>query len=187
MSTNIYWLMPVSKHTHKDISLFSMISVEHTHIYKHSRSRICMQCGRPGFDPWVVKISWRRERLLQYSGLENSMDWILCDHGVTKSQTWLSDFHSFKVTSEPQVKSCFPKLDFKLKALARLSRGLERHCMQEWRHFRALSPGGIVNYLQETHLGLWSNIIWGKYTKCMEGLLIMREKIRWKTRSKHAE
>ena len=25
--------------------------------------RICLQCGRPGFDPWVGgKISWRRER-----------------------------------------------------------------------------------------------------------------------------
>ena len=28
---------------------------------------------------------------LQYSGLENSMDYIV--HGVTKSRTWLSDFH----------------------------------------------------------------------------------------------
>ena len=28
---------------------------------------------------------------LQYSGLENAMDCIV--HGVTKSQTWLSDFH----------------------------------------------------------------------------------------------
>ena len=28
---------------------------------------------------------------LQYSGLENSMDCIV--HGVTKSQTWPSDFH----------------------------------------------------------------------------------------------
>ena len=28
---------------------------------------------------------------LQYSGLEESMDCIV--HGVTKSQTWLSDFH----------------------------------------------------------------------------------------------
>ena len=27
----------------------------------------------------------------QYSGLENSMDWIV--HQVTKSRTWLSDFH----------------------------------------------------------------------------------------------
>ena len=25
--------------------------------------RICPQCGRPGFDPWVGKIPWRRERL----------------------------------------------------------------------------------------------------------------------------
>ena len=25
--------------------------------------RICPQCGRPGFNPWVGKIPWRRERL----------------------------------------------------------------------------------------------------------------------------
>ena len=24
-------------------------------------SRICLQCRRPGFDPWVEKILWRRE------------------------------------------------------------------------------------------------------------------------------
>ena len=24
---------------------------------------ICLQCGRPGFYPWVKKIPWRRERL----------------------------------------------------------------------------------------------------------------------------
>ena len=28
-----------------------------------SWQRICLQCGRPGFDPWVGKIPWRRERL----------------------------------------------------------------------------------------------------------------------------
>ena len=28
-----------------------------------SWSRIRLQCGRPGFDPWVGKIPWRRERL----------------------------------------------------------------------------------------------------------------------------
>ena len=34
--------------------------------------------------------------LLQYSGLENSMDSIF--HGVTKNQTWLRDFHlSFQI------------------------------------------------------------------------------------------
>ena len=45
---------------------------------------------RPGFDPCFGKIPWRRERL-QYSHLENSMDCIV--HGVSKSQTWLSNFH----------------------------------------------------------------------------------------------
>ena len=45
------------------------------------------------FDPWVGKIPWRREYSypLQYSGLENSRDCAV--HGVTKSQTTLSDFH----------------------------------------------------------------------------------------------
>ena len=28
-----------------------------------SWSRIHLQCGKPGFDPWVGKIPWRRERL----------------------------------------------------------------------------------------------------------------------------
>ena len=23
--------------------------------------KICLQCGRPGFNPWIGKISWRRE------------------------------------------------------------------------------------------------------------------------------
>ena len=25
-----------------------------------AQTRICLQCGRPGFDPWVGKIPWRR-------------------------------------------------------------------------------------------------------------------------------
>ncbi|KAB0372341.1 hypothetical protein FD755_016133 [Muntiacus reevesi] len=28
-----------------------------------SWERICLQCGRPGFNPWFGKIPWRRERL----------------------------------------------------------------------------------------------------------------------------
>ena len=27
------------------------------------KKKICLQCGRPGFDPWVGKISWRRDRI----------------------------------------------------------------------------------------------------------------------------
>ena len=48
-----------------------------------------LQSGRPGFDPWVGKIPWKRKGYpLQYSGLEKPMDCIV--HGVTKSQTLLS-------------------------------------------------------------------------------------------------
>ena len=33
-----------------------------------------LQYGKPGFDPWVGKIPWRRKGYpLQYSGLEDSM------------------------------------------------------------------------------------------------------------------
>ena len=30
---------------------------------KRGGERICLQCGRPEFDPWVGKIPWRREWL----------------------------------------------------------------------------------------------------------------------------
>ena len=40
---------------------------------------------------------------LQYSGLENSMDCIV--HGVTKSQTWLSDFHSLILITDHSWKT----------------------------------------------------------------------------------
>ena len=57
------------------------------------QSVICLQCGRPAFNPWVGKIPWTRERLypLQYSCLENSTDCRVLE--VTKSQTQLSNFH----------------------------------------------------------------------------------------------
>ena len=54
--------------------------------------RICLQCWRPGFDPWVGTIPWRRERL------PTPVFWPGEFHGlyspwVTKSWTQLSDFH----------------------------------------------------------------------------------------------
>ena len=48
----------------------------------------------------IGKIPWRRE-MLQYSGLENSMDRIV--QGVAKSWTRLSDFH---FTSDRDVQIC---------------------------------------------------------------------------------
>ena len=47
-------------------------------------------------ETWVQSLGWEdpleKGYPLQYSGLENSMDCIV--HGVTKSWTQLSDFHS---------------------------------------------------------------------------------------------
>ena len=64
-----------------------------------SWERICLQHRRLAFDSWVRKIPWIRESLpLQYSGLENSMYCIV--HGVTNSQTRLSNFH-FAQTTQP--------------------------------------------------------------------------------------
>ena len=53
---------------------------------------ICLQCGRPSFDPW----SGSSCNPLQYSRLKNPMNrgaWRAAVHGVTKNQTWLSDLH----------------------------------------------------------------------------------------------
>ena len=57
---------------------------------KKKKKKICLQCGRPRFDPWVGKIPCRRERNpLQYSCLENPMGGGV--HGVAKSWTQLSE------------------------------------------------------------------------------------------------
>ena len=54
----------------------------------------CRRLGRCGFDLWLGRSPRDRKGYpLQYSGLENSVDCIV--HGVTKSQTRLSNFHFF--------------------------------------------------------------------------------------------
>ena len=64
------------------------------------QERICLQCGRPGFDTWVWFLGWEDSpggghgKPLQYSCLENPMDrgaWWATVHGATKSRTRLSD------------------------------------------------------------------------------------------------
>ena len=39
--------------------------VQHTYIWgfpgRSDGKSVCLQCGRPGFDPWVRKIPWRRK------------------------------------------------------------------------------------------------------------------------------
>ena len=65
--------------------------------------RFWLQCGGPGFDPWVGKIPGERNGYPpQYSCLENCSDrgaWQATVHAVTESWTWLSDFHFTKNSS----------------------------------------------------------------------------------------
>ena len=55
---------------------------------------ICLQCRRPGFDPWVGNIpGGGNGNPLQYPCLENPMDrgaWWATVHGVAKTMAWLS-------------------------------------------------------------------------------------------------
>ena len=60
--------------------------------------RICLQCGRPGFDPWVGTIFWRRERLPTPVFLPGEVheQWSLagyspwgCKESDTTEQLWL--------------------------------------------------------------------------------------------------
>ena len=59
--------------------------------------RICLQCRRPGFDPWVRKIPWRRERLptpVYWSGQFHELysSWGCKESDMTE---WLSHSPSF--------------------------------------------------------------------------------------------
>ena len=61
------------------------------------RLSVCLQCGRPGFNPWVRKIPWRKKwqptpvLLPRKSHGRRSLVQATV-HGVAKSRTWLSDF-----------------------------------------------------------------------------------------------
>ena len=53
---------------------------------------VCLQCGRPGFNPWVGKIPLEKEMATHSSILAWRIPWTV--HGVAKSQTRLSNFTS---------------------------------------------------------------------------------------------
>ena len=58
--------------------------------------RICLQCRRPGFNPWVGKMPWRRERL------PTPVFWPREFHGLY-SRTRLSNFHTFTLPLKRQL------------------------------------------------------------------------------------
>ena len=108
----------------------------------------CLQCRRPGFDPWVGKIPWRRERLpLQYSDLENSMDCTV--HGVTKNRTWLREFHFTLLTHyelrqwvqewKGELDNCFGG------KVSRTDVNLSKKSMHALSHIHRLQPARLLS------------------------------------------
>ena len=82
--------------------------------------RICLQCGKPGFDPWVGKIPWRRELLhtpvfwpREFCGLCSpwaQKEWDMTEW-LTFNLTWLSAeacgiFHCGLCSPECGLSSC---------------------------------------------------------------------------------
>ena len=83
-----------SDHIHEDLflgSLFYSIGLP----WWLSWWRVCLQCGRPRFNPWVRKIPWRRKwqpiSVFLPGEFHGQKAWWATVQGVTKSQTWLSD------------------------------------------------------------------------------------------------
>ena len=75
------------------------------------------QCRRPGFNPWIGKIPWRRERL------PTSVFWPGESHGlyeVAKSQTQLSNFD---LLNENGDRTSFKGMDL----MSRAEKGLAGH------------------------------------------------------------
>ena len=72
-----------------------------------SRKRIRLQCRRPGFDPWVGKIPWRRERLptpVSWPGESHGLysPWGHKESDGTKWLSLLLSHHLFRLSSPQQ-------------------------------------------------------------------------------------
>ena len=67
--------------------------------------RICLQCGRPGFTPWVGKIPWRRE------SLPTPVFWPREFHGLYSSwghkESYMTEWLSLLI-------QCIPLTDFQM-------------------------------------------------------------------------
>ena len=72
---------------------------------------MCLQCGRPGFDPLVGKVPWRRkwQPTPVFLPGESHGQRSLVDYSprVAKSQTPLSDFTSLHFSSKKSTCQCW--------------------------------------------------------------------------------
>ena len=99
-----------------------------------------LQCGRPGFDPWVGKIPWRSTcQPLQYSCLENSLDrgtWWAIIHGVAESDMpeWLSTAQHSTFSANPLATWCKELTHWKRPWCWERLKGTTEDEMVGWHH-----------------------------------------------------
>ena len=67
-----------------------------------SWERICLQCGRPGFNPWVGKIPWRRETL------PTSVFWPIEFHGLYSPRGQKESDKTLTFTDLKKIPSLYP-------------------------------------------------------------------------------
>ena len=70
---------------------------------------MCLKCGRPGFDPWVGKIPWRRERLPTPGFWPGEFHGLYIVHGVAKSRMQLLLSSIMKVNTYKQRQNTLTK------------------------------------------------------------------------------
>ena len=139
-------------------------------------SRICRQCRRPRFDPWVAKIPWRRNSCL-YSCLENPTDrgaWQATGLGVTRVGHSLvteppfhseSDSHSHSRAFRNPHSSVLWEKDLNLKA-GRVHGWAQVESGQWWPPVRGSSPDQKVEPCRGCHSGkdprlaTWGPFVW---------------------------
>ena len=104
--------------------------------------RICLQCRRPGFDPWVRKISWRRKWqptpvFLPGKSHVDREAWWATIHEVTK--TWLSNQTTLIHSHQLQEVGTFTIPMFKMRKLS----------PERW-------LSNLPNLLVGSHAGTWT-------------------------------
>ena len=111
-------------------------------------STLRLQCGGPGFNPWVGKVCWRRERLptpLFWPGEFQGL------HGVVKSQTGLSNFHFHFSCDPPSSDSTL--FDFVFRILSQSSFLIDSGDLYRFSRLRLSFMGcSLTEALKESHI-----------------------------------
>ena len=127
-------------------------------------SSVCLKCGRPGFDPWVRKIPWRRQWHPtpvplpgKSHGQKSLIGYSPCDCGV--GQDWATSLH-FK------------------KLLGNSAAEVLEH-VWVWGH-RNILLLGISSYCYSTSTNNWETVLEQVYNTAMKG----RDAVSWLYHSK---